>query len=630
MRFSAAAVTLIAALCFPAWGAGEVTVASPDGKVQFQLSVAENRLQYAVTFNSKPIIAQSPVGIVVDGVNLAEGAQTGAVETYKRDESYPWYGAHSTAVDRCNGAKVAVTHAKSKTAYTFEIRVFNDGVAFRHVVPGEGSRTPDEATVFRVPARSTIVTQAWISGYESLYPWRNTTNVVESLQPDEWVLPPMTFRLADGSAYGAITEGALFNYSGMALQADANFGLHARLGHSMPAPYPFRSRYAKDVERLSKAAVIQGTITTPWRIVMIGADLNALVNCDIVHNVAPAPDPKLFPDGIKTEWIKPGRAVWSYLDGGDTSFEGQKEFTRLAGELGFEYNVLENFWRSWPEAKLKELVDYGRQRGVKIIIWSSRASVQDPAALKQWFELCNRTGVAGVKIDFFDHEHKEIIDLYETMLKMGAEHKIIVDFHGAGKPAGQERTYPNMLGNEGVRGLEFSPPYAQHEVTLPFTRLLAGLADYTPTHFGKRMADTTWAHQVANAAILQAPLLVYAAHPANILANPTVDVLKSIPSHWDETVVLPISELRETAAFARRSGDTWFLAITNGPTAKSVQVNLAQFLGRTPGRRSYQATLIRDTGEAAAVKMESVSVTSSETLTIDLRSGGGFVGRFRP
>jgi len=102
------------------------------------------------------------------------------------------------------------------------------------------------------------------------------------------------------------------------------------------------------------------------------------------------------------------------------------------------------------------------------------------------------------------------------VLKAGAEHKLLVDFHGAGKPAGQDRTYPNMVGNEGIRGMEFPPPYAQHEVTLPFTRLLAGLADYTPTHFGPaRMGDTTWAHQVANAAILQAPLLVYAASPAN-------------------------------------------------------------------------------------------------------------------
>jgi len=138
---------------------------------------------------------------------------------------------------------------------------------------------------------------------------------------------------------------------------------------------------------------------------------------------------------------------------------------------------------------------------------------------------------------------------------------------------------------------------------LPFTRMLAGMADYTPTHFGERLADTTWAHQVANAVILQSPLLVYAAHPVNMLANPSVDVLKSIPSTWDETVVLPVSELRQVAAFARRSGDTWFLAITNGSTARNVRIDLSSFLGRGPqppsaSVTSYHATLLRDAAHA--------------------------------
>jgi len=163
--------------------------------------------------------------------------------------------------------------------------------------------------------------------------------------------------------------------------------------------------------------------------------------------------------------------------------------------------------------------------------------------------------------------------------------------------------------------------------------MLAGMGDYTPVHFGSRLADTTWAHQVANAVILQSPLLVYSAHPVNMLANPTVDVLKSIPSYWDETVVLPVSEIRQVAAFARRSGDTWFLAITNGSTARNVHIDLSAFLGRgsQPGGRAsaYHATLIRDTVEAAAVKIEHLTLAPSDSLSVDLSSGGGFVARFK-
>jgi hypothetical protein len=122
-----------------------------------------------------------------------------------------------------------------------------------------------------------------------------------------------------------------------------------------------------------------------------------------------------------------------------------------------------------------------------------------------------------------------VIDLYEMLAKAAAQHKLMVDFHGANKPTGLERTYPNIVGIEGIRGMEFYPPYAQHEVVLPFTRMLAGMGDYTPTHFGALIADTTWAHQVANAVILQSPLLVYVAHPQHMLDNPSVDVLKSDP-----------------------------------------------------------------------------------------------------
>jgi alpha-glucosidase len=172
--------------------------------------------------------------------------------------------------------------------------------------------------------------------------------------------------------------------------------------------------------------------------------------------------------------------------------------------------------------------------------------------------------------------------------------------------------------------MEMRPPYAQHEVTLPFTRMLAGLADYTPTHFGRRMADTTWAHQVANAVILPAPLLVYAAHPANILANPTAGMVRSIPSIWDETVVLPASEIGEVAAFARRRGDTWFVAVTNGVYARTIRVDLS-FLGQG----SYQSLLVRDGEAADAVKTEHLTLRSSDSLYIRMPSGGGFVGRFR-
>jgi alpha-glucosidase len=562
------AVGLIAAVCLlsPLRGAEEITVSSPDSTVGFRISAA-TVLEYSATFREKSVIEPSGIGITVDGFNLSRDVEVGTIERYEVNEIYPWHGPHSAATDRCNGARIAVRHLSSGAAYTLEVRAYNDGVAFRHVVTGTGTRVPDEATEFRLPAGSTL----WYHDLEDHYEGVHRRESLRAVPPGAWAAPPLTFALPEGAGYASITEGALTSYSGMGLQADGNGAFHARLGHAVPASYPFRLRYKDDMTRLSRPAAVTGTITTPWRVVMIGDGLNALVNCDIVHNVAPPPDRKLFSDGLKTSWIKPGRSLWSYLDGGNNTLDGMKEFARLAAELGFEYNLLEGFWSKWPESQLKELADYSRERGVGTIIWKHSNSLRDPKSMRDFFDMCARAGVAGAKIDFFDHEHKEVVEHYETLLRAAAERKLIVDFHGANKPTGMERTWPNMLGLEGIRGMEMRPPYAQHDATLPFTRMLAGLADYTPTHFGRRIADTTWAHQIANAVILQAPLLVYSAHPANLLANPAVDMVKSIPSVWDETVVQPGSEIGEVAAFARRKGDTWFVAVINGHWTKPLR-----------------------------------------------------------
>lgn len=599
--------------------AADLTVASPDGSVQLLLFQDGGRLEYAVTFQGKPVVERSALGITVDGMNLGDGVRLENVERYETDESYDWYGKHATAVDRSKGVRVALQHERSRTDYRLEARAYDDGVAFRHVAPGQGERVPDEATTFRLPEGSLL----WYHDFEDHYEGRYFRKSLRAVPPDGWAAPPLTYRLPDGAGYASITEGALTHYSGMGLQADQAGVFHARLGHAIPASYPFRLRYAGDVERLKAPASIRGTITTPWRIVMVGADLNALVKSDIIHNLAPPPDPGLFPQGIRTAWIKPGRAVWSYLDGGTNTLEGMKEFSRLAAELGFEYNLLEGFWARWPEKDLKELVDYSRDLGVGLFIWRHSNQLRDPQRLREFFEMCRRTGVVGAKIDFFDHEHKEVIDFYEAILKTAAEYQILIDFHGSNKPTGMERTYPNLVGLEGIRGMEMREPYAELDVTLPFTRMLAGLADYTPTHFGRRLADTTWAHQVANAVLLQAPFLVYAAHPANILANPTADMIKQIPSVWDETIALPVSEVGEVAAFARRKGDTWFLAVTNGIFERTVRVDLT-FLDQG----WYKAQLIRDTDRADEVRIDHQTLRAGDSLHIRMRSGGGFVGRF--
>jgi alpha-glucosidase len=438
---------------------------------------------------------------------------------------------------------------------------------------------------------------------------------------------PLTIRLPGGLGYAAITEAALINYSGMGLQSNGLRTLQSRLGHALPVSYPFRLRYGTaEGERLSHAAPISGRITSPWRVIMIGADLNTLVNCDMVANLSPPPDARLFPNGVTTDWLKPGRAVWKYLDGGENTLEEMKEFSRLAGELGFEYNLIEGFWQKWSGEQFRDFVSYSRQQRVGVWLWKHSRDLHDVNARRQFFKQCRDAGIAGVKIDFFDHEAREIIDLYQSALREAAECRLMVDFHGANKPAGEARTWPNEMTREGILGLEHRnfKDWPRHNTMLPFTRMLAGHADYTAMHFGDRRRDTSWAHQIASAVILTSPLLVYAAHPKNILANPAVELIKSVPSVWHETIALPYCEIGELAVFARRTGETWFLAIMNGPNARSLDLPLS-FLGRD----RYQALIARDQeSDSGAITMERGVKGRRDSLTIRLRAGGGFVARF--
>ncbi|HXL07479.1 MAG TPA: glycoside hydrolase family 97 N-terminal domain-containing protein, partial [Gemmatimonadales bacterium] len=469
---AASAVPSLTADVWNAWRVGHpddaLAVSSPNGAVAFQLLPGnEPRLRFAITFRGRPVIETSPLSLVVDGAELGQGVAVGNVERYDANQRYPWRGVHSQAINRFKGARIALRHTGSGTDYVLDVRAFDDGIAFRSIVRGSGPRVPDEATTFVVPAGSTV----WYHDLRGHYEGVHAKKDIVQAQAGEWAAPPLTCKLPDAAGYASITEAAIIDYSGMALQADGQRGFRLRLGHAQPPSYPFTLRYGDaEAARLAQPAAIVGTITTPWRVVMIGPDLDTLVNCDIVHDLAPPPDPRLFPQGIDTPWIRPGRAVWKYLDGGGpNTLETMKEFSRLAGELGFEYNLVEGFWRQWNETDLRDLVDYSRQRGVGIWLWQHSKEIHDPAAREAFFAHAQDVGAVGVKLDFFDHEAKEVMDLYQAALEGAARHRLMVDFHGADKPAGESRTWPNELNREAVSGMErkSTPAWATHDTTLP-------------------------------------------------------------------------------------------------------------------------------------------------------------------
>lgn len=603
---------------------------SPDGHIEFVVSIHHGQLEYQVARDGRVLLKKSPLGIRAAGDTVKKKVQFGAPERYSIDDSYPWYGVHSVAEEHGWGARIPILGSHQKLEYTLEARAYNNGIAFRMTLPGTAARIPAETAAFR-PAGG----EAWSfdpseAQYEGVYHEKPVAEVPKG----QWMAPPVVVVLPKQMGYLALTEGRLVNYPGMALQSDGAGSFVVRPGNEVPADKAliYYQGQAK-ADALAKPVALTGPIVTPWRIAMIATTLNSLVNNDIVSDVADAPDPKLFPEGPRTPWVRQGRAVWQYQDDGPRGYEGTKEFSRMAGQLGFQYQVVEGWWMRWSEPQLKELVDYSRQRGVGIWLWKNRRDLETREKREAFFDLCNRVGVVGVKIDFFDSEAKSVIDLYQEILKEAAEHHLLVNFHGSDKPTGEQRTWPNELTREAVEGMEYCcsegltpPPTPLHTTTLPFTRLLAGPADYTPVLFDKALHGTTWANQIASAVVLTSPLLTYSANPKTILANPAVDIIRAIPSTWDETIVLPPSRIGKLAIFARRKGDKWFLAAMNGEKPETIDV-LLSFLGKGQWKTQSASDVA---GNSAAVELHQSTYQPGSVIHLVLRSGGGYVAEFTP
>lgn len=595
----------------------------------FRMTAGQGELLFTVEAGGRPVVERSPLRFLLDGQLLTKGVAVKGSKAFQVREQYDWVGVHSPAVNNCNGLTVEL--GKGKTAFSVEVRVFNDGAAFRVIVPGApgAERIPDEETVFRLPGEATI----WYHDINGHYEGTHVKKSLAALAANEWVAPPATLKLPSG-AYMSITEANLQRYSGMVLQADGKDGLVVRLASHQPASHPYVLRYsAEDVARLAKPAVVRGTITTPWRVMMIGKDLNTLVNCDIVHDLCQAPDTRIFPGGGHEAWLKPGRAVWKYLDGGgDGTPEVMKQFTDEAARLGFEYNILEGFWRKWTDEQIKDLVEYSKQRHVGIWVWMHSKELHDSTAREALFQRCHDLGIAGLKIDFFDHEAKEVIDLYDAILRETAELHLLVDFHGSNKPTGLSRTWPNEMTREAVRGMESSrlADRATHETTLPFTRLLAGPAEYTVVHFGERRRNTSTVHQLASAVILGGePMLTYAAHPEKMLASSAMDLFRAIPPAYDETIVLPGSEIGEAAVFARRKGKEWFIAVMNGTAPRELSIPLRFLKGKMDAYVAMDSTGGRtdSSGGIEGVMRKRISYSPDDVIKLDLAAGGGWLAR---
>ncbi len=580
------------------------TVSSPNGRIRAELTTTDSVLRYRVTVDGTEILAPSEVGFRSDGVDLGQNVTLGTIERSSVDEQYAFLGAHSTAVNQANeGSFPATTGSDS---FTVDLHVANDGVGIRLRAPAKtGRRVEAERSSWRLVGNPTV----WASELEAAYESHYRTTTLDSLGNASYGLP-LTAKVND--LYVSITEAALRDYGDMAVRRGSGGALEGTL-------------YADPSGWITDAEVVQ-----PWRVTIIADDLNALVNTTLVQNLNPPRDASLG----GADWIQPGRSTWQWMAIGAPQFADQHQWVDWTEELGFEYYLVDDGWKAWSDAwnSLESVCTYAAGKGVKIWLWVHSNEVDDAAARQAYFRQAADAGVVGVKIDFPPACDRWWATWYWDVARDAAEHRLLVDVHGANKPSGIERTWPNMLTREAIRGHEYHMTrYSrvlepQHDTILPFTRLVAGPGDYTPTVFApEELQGTTWAHELAQGVVFTSPFQCFSGHPRDYVANPAVDVLKAIPAVWDETIVLPGSEPGEVAAFARRSGSEWFVGILNGPTATSLQLSLG-FLGTG----SWNSIRLGDvSGRGDAWDRQEGTASASDSITVNLASRGGFVAWFR-
>jgi alpha-glucosidase len=483
--------------------AGKAAVASPDGAIRAVFSLIPGadgagggQLSYEVTFRGKAIIERSLLGFEMQnqppiGANLLTVAATNA----RIDETYRIPAGKSNSVrNQCNTLLFDLKEAKAPgRKLTLEARAYNDGIAFRYIIPDQPAvkeaRIVNEKTEFVLASDATtypLILRNFRSSWEDDY----RTVALSGIAPESVIGLPLLTEIP-GVAFVAITEADIDNYAGM------------YLAHSAQNPKALVARLAPRIDEPGLAVASQAPVTTPWRVLMISNEVGRLIESQIVNNLNP---PCAIAD---TSWIKPGKASWDWWSGPaadgvnfkiGSNTETANYYIDFSAKAGFEYFMFDAGWAAHgtgpndsgaditqpgPGVDLPAILAHAKSKNVKVWLWAHWTDVE--RQMDEAFPLFEKWGIAGVKIDFMDRDDQWMVNYYRRVAKKAAEHHLMIDFHGAYKPDGIGRTWPNVITREGVMGLEYNKWSARitpdHNVMLAFTRMLAGPMDYTPGGF---------------------------------------------------------------------------------------------------------------------------------------------------
>ena len=616
--------------------ADEFRVSSPNGKITATVTLDEGQLSYTVHKDGRLLVAPSPLGLKTTNVDLTQGLNLVSSDTAVIDDPYTLpVGKQSQYRDHCH--MLSVVTERSSLRQTVQFRLYDDGFAFRYVIPKSRSLSrvvlTEEASRIRMANFSNSLACKFIGNiqspnypYEGHYDLYTTWSALLQAGDRRFNAPTLA---SDGQDYLLLSEA-----DNRGIFCSSFVKAENRKGEFSFAWTGEVKDYAEDKKQSVICAL---PAYTPWRMVVAG-DLATVFETTMTENLCP---PTVIDD---MSWIKPGVSAWYWggSDGNKTDIqkvyggirEGEYDHADFAAEMGWPYTLIDGGWSAeW----VPSLVKHAQEKGVECLLWQT-AKLSDSDAfsngnmektLKQWADW----GIKGIKIDFWEDDSHETMIRMENLLKLCGKYKMMVNYHGCTRPSGLRRTYPYLMTQEGICGGETnfwwpSNITGAHHLDIIFTRNVVGAADYTPGDFasfyGSILTGQSMGHHMALLTAFESGITHIAECPENLRHFLGKDIMKRLPTVWDESRLLE-GKLLKYATIARRSGEDWWVSglCTDARNCKLTFDFLEE--GRT-----YTAYIYRDGTCRSDLKFNKVQVKKGSSLNIKELSEGGFLVQVSP
>ena len=642
-NFKLAMVICAACMCINSNTFAQIyELSSFDDKINLKVEITD-QIVYSVTYNSKLILSPSPVSLQVGDKILGKDPKVLNNERKKVDEII-------TPVVKIKSAKVPDQYNELRMNlegdYSLIFRVYNDGVAYRFAtdITGEVEVT-NEQVVFNFPEDYSIYfpeEDSYITHSERMYKYLRLSQISDN----NMCSLPALIDISNGPKV-LITESDLRDYPGLYLHGNNNQSLAGQFPAYVMAERMRRDRDPVITQRADYIAKTNGKRNYPWRVLLIAAKDGDLIESQLVYKLA---SPCKLDD---TSWIKPGKVAWDWWNANNiygvdfksgVNTQTYKYYIDFASKYNIDYVILDEGWyvlgdllHVVDDMDVEELFQYAKTKNVRIIPWVIWKTLDNqlPEAMAQF----EKWGAAGIKVDFMQRDDQWMVNYYYRIAEEAAKRHMLVDFHGAYKPTGLYREYPNVITNEGVQGQEHAKWSAnetpEHNVTIPFIRMVAGPMDYTPgamvnaqqqnfnAVFERPMSMGTRCQQLAMYVVYESPLQMLCDSPSNYMREPEcMEFLSKVPTVWDETKVLD-ARVADYVIVARRNGDQWYIGAMTDWTPREFTLDFS-FLA--PGKHTM--TFYRDGVNAdryaSDYKKETIEINSGDKLSIKLAPGGGW------